>query len=174
MIKISEATEADFEKIWPIFQDIVKNGHTFVYSSDISFDEAKSIWFDTKFATYIAHINDEIVGAYVIRPGHRDLGSHIANAAYIIAYSQRGKGYGEDIARDSFVQAKKLGYKAMQFNYVIGTNKVAIALWKKLGFTIVGTVPKAYQHSEQGLVDIHIMHKYLDWLSHEIETKGLD
>jgi len=174
LLKITKATEADFDKIWPIFQDIVQNGHTFVYRADITFAEAKTVWFDAKYATYLAHVNDEVVGAYVIRPGHRDLGSHIANAAYIIAYSQRGNGFGEDIARDSFVKAKKLGYKAMQFNYVISTNKAAVALWKKLGFTIVGTVPEAYQHSEHGLVDIHIMYKYLDWLSHEIETDGLD
>jgi L-amino acid N-acyltransferase YncA len=174
MLKITQATEADFAKIWPIFQDIVQNGRTFVYRPDISFDEAKTVWFDEKFATYIASVNGEVVGAYVIRPGHRDLGSHIANAAYIIAFEHRGKGYGEDIARDSFVQAKELGFKAMQFNYVISTNKVAVALWQKLGFNIVGTVPKAYQHKELGLVDIHIMHKYLDWLNHEIETDGLD
>lgn len=161
MLKITPATEQDFDKIWPIFQDIVQNGRTFVYRPDISFDEAKTVWFDEKFATYIAHVGDEVVGAYVIRPGHRDLGSHIANAAYVVSYAHRSKGYGETMARDSFVRAKELGYQAMQFNYVISTNKVAIALWQKLGFVIVGTVPKAYQHKELGLVDIYIMHKYL-------------
>ena len=172
MLEIVKATQADFDKIWPIFQDIVQKGRTFVYRPDISYEEAKTVWFDPMFSTYLAKVEGEVVGAYVIRPGHRDLGGHIANAAYIIAYEHRGNGYGEDIARDSFVRAKELGYQAMQFNYVISTNEVAIKLWQKLGFKIVGTVPKAYQHKELGLVDIHIMHKYLDWLAHELSVDG--
>lgn len=161
MIEISEVTEADFDKIWPTFQTIVQKGRTYVYSPDISYEDAKTVWFDKKFHTYIATKDGEFIGAYVIRPGHRDLGSHIANAAYVVPYELRGKGYGEMLGRHSLEQAKKLGYLAMQFNYVISTNDVAINLWKKIGFKIVGTVPKAYQHKELGLVDIHIMHRFL-------------
>jgi RimJ/RimL family protein N-acetyltransferase len=34
----------------------------------------------------------------------------------------------------------------MQFNFVVSTNTAAVALWQKLGFAIVGTLPKAFRH----------------------------
>ena len=161
-LEITTASEADFDLIWPIFQEIVAGGDTYVYSPQITKDEAKKVWFAHNFYTYIAKLNGEVAGAYVIRPNHRDLGSHIANAAYVVDKKFRGRGFGRVLGKHSFEQAKKHGYKAMQFNYVISTNKVAVNLWQSLGFNIIGTVPQA--HSHQGLnklVDIHIMHKSL-------------
>ncbi|MBJ7547568.1 GNAT family N-acetyltransferase, partial [Pseudomonas sp. OA3] len=50
---------------------------------------------------------------------------------------------------------------AMQFNSVVATNTVAMALWQKHGFAIVGTLPKAYRHAQHGLVDCHVMFRAL-------------
>ena len=159
---ITKATEPEFPLIWPIFQSIVKGGDTYVYSPDITEEDAKKVWFAPNFYTYIARVDGKVVGAYVIRPNHRDLGSHIANAAYFIAPEHRGKGYARKLAEHSFVEAAKQGYKAMQFNYVISTNEVAVNLWQSLGFRIIGTVPEAHAHQKLGkLVDIHIMHRKL-------------
>ena len=49
----------------------------------------------------------------------------------------------------------------MQFNSVVSTNRGAIALWQRCGFAIVGTVPLAFRHAREGLVDIHVMHRLL-------------
>ena len=40
--------------------------------------------------------------------------------------------------------------------------KTHYALWKKLGFAIVGTLPKAFRHRELGLVDAYVMYRFLD------------
>jgi hypothetical protein len=37
-----------------------------------------------------------------------------------------------------------------------------VALWQKLGFTIVGTIPKAFRHRALGYVDAYVMHRFLD------------
>ncbi|TMO95986.1 GNAT family N-acetyltransferase, partial [Pseudoalteromonas sp. S3178] len=58
-------------------------------------------------------------------------------------------------------QALALGFEAMQFNSVVSTNELSIKLWQKLGFTIVGTIPKAYKHPRLGLVDSYVMYKWL-------------
>jgi ribosomal protein S18 acetylase RimI-like enzyme len=58
-------------------------------------------------------------------------------------------------------QARKAGYAAMQFNFVVSTNTAGVALWKKLGFQIVGTLPKAFRHSRLGDVDAYVMHRFL-------------
>ena len=162
MLEIVPATEADFDQIWPIFRDIVSTGDTYVYRAQISRDEAKKVWMDPKFRTFIAKDDGKVVGAYVIRPNHRDLGDHIANAAYIVARAHQNNGIGKKMALHSFEQAKLSGYRAMQFNYVVSTNERAVKLWQSLGFEIIGTVPDGHQHQELGkLVPIHIMHKVL-------------
>ncbi len=50
----------------------------------------------------------------------------------------------------------------LQFNFVVSTNQVAIALWKKLGFAIVDTLPKAFDHKKLGYVDAYVMYRFLD------------
>lgn len=49
----------------------------------------------------------------------------------------------------------------MQFNSVVSTNKVAISLWKKLGYNVIDTIPEASLHHQYGYVDAYIMHKLL-------------
>ena len=49
----------------------------------------------------------------------------------------------------------------MQFNFVIATNEPAVHLWQKLGFDIVGRLPKAYRHARLGFVDAYVMYKSL-------------
>ena len=164
MVTIVKAKPADFDLIWPIFRQIVKTGDTYVYAPDITKAQAKIVWFDPKFLTFIAKDNSgKVVGAYVIRPNHRDLGNHIANAAYVVSPKARGIGVGKALAKHSFSQAKKARYKGMQFNFVVSTNRVAINLWKSVGFKIVGTVPDAYRHQKlKKLVPIYIMYKKLN------------
>ena len=88
------------------------------------------------------------------------LGSHIANASYMVHPDAQGKGIGRQLGEHSLKMAKSLGFLAMQFNIVISTNKPAIRLWEKLGFEIIGTTPNGYR-SANGLVDTYIMYKSL-------------
>ena len=73
-----------------------------------------------------------------------------------------GRGIGKAIGRHCLREAKRAGFLAMQFNFVVGTNAGAVALWKKLGFAVVGTLPKAFRHRSLGLVDVYVMHRFLD------------
>jgi ribosomal protein S18 acetylase RimI-like enzyme len=57
--------------------------------------------------------------------------------------------------------AKQQGYQGMQFNFVVSTNTGAIALWKKLGFTTIGTIPRGFRHAQLGYVDVNIMYRQL-------------
>jgi ribosomal protein S18 acetylase RimI-like enzyme len=58
-------------------------------------------------------------------------------------------------------EARRLGFRAMQFNLVVATNDDAVHLWQKLGFDIVGTLPGAFNHSSLGYVDAYVMFKQL-------------
>ena len=68
---------------------------------------------------------------------------------------------GRALAHHVLEVAVKDGYAAMQFNAVVETNEPAVRLWESLGFTILATVPEAFRHPDQGLVGLHIMHRFL-------------
>jgi GNAT superfamily N-acetyltransferase len=97
----------------------------------------------------------------MLRKNQQGLGAHVANAAYMVHPDAREHGIGKAMGTHSIRQAKKHGFSAIQFNFVVSTNLIAIQLWLKLGFKIVGTVPKAFNHSKLGLVDVYVMHRFV-------------
>lgn len=58
-------------------------------------------------------------------------------------------------------EARKLRFRAMQFNLVVSTNEHALDLWKKLGFQVIGLLPEAFKHNKLGYVDALVMYKKL-------------
>ncbi len=162
MLEIRRAVESDFDQIWEIFHPVVKRGDTYMYTPDTTKDQARQIWMSKDMATYVACDGAEIVGTYILRPNQPALGAHVVNAGYMVKPNTQGKGIGRAMCEHSLREARQAGFLAMQFNAVVSTNENAVALWKKMGFSIVGTVPKAFNHQELGLVDIFIMHQFLD------------
>lgn len=161
MIKIRKAKEADFGDIWEIFHRVVKSGDTFAFDPKARKEDCKTLWMSPHVHTYVAKSQDRILGTYIVRQNQPGLGAHVANAAYMVHPDARKSGIGKAMGCHSIKQAKRLGFSAIQFNFVVSTNIVAIQLWLKLGFKIVGTVPKAFNHQRLGLVDIYIMHKFV-------------
>jgi L-amino acid N-acyltransferase YncA len=164
-ITIRPARAADFERIDEIFRAVLATGDTFAWDpSTTTSDEARAVWLPQgpRARGYVAELEGRIAGAYLLKPNQPGLGSHVANAAYMVDPSTRARGLGEAMGRHSLSEAAALGYLAMQFNLVVSTNERAVALWKRLGFSIIGTAPKAFRHAQLGLVDAHIMHRFLD------------
>ena len=157
MTQIRLATDADFPEIWRIFKSVIASETTYVNRHDTTEKEARTKWMDPKAQTFVAEIDQKIVGAYLIKSNQVDLGSHIANASYIVDESTRGQGVGKTLALHSIATAKDLGYRAIQFNFVVSTNFAAVKLWQSVGFQIIGTIPKAFKHSSLGYVDAYIM-----------------
>jgi ribosomal protein S18 acetylase RimI-like enzyme len=79
----------------------------------------------------------------------------------MVSGSVRGQGIGRAMAEHSLSEARRLGFRAMQFNFVISTNTAAIRLWQELGFEIVGTLPLAFRHPNKGYVDVYVMYRSL-------------
>jgi ribosomal protein S18 acetylase RimI-like enzyme len=73
----------------------------------------------------------------------------------------RGQGIASAMCGHSQEIARELGFRAMQYNLVVATNQVAVRLWQKHGFRIVGTLSGAFRHPELGYVDAHVMYKSL-------------
>ncbi len=160
-MNIRPAAAKDFPAIWKIFQSVIAGGDTYVNRAETTEDEARAKWFAANAKTFVAEIDGRIIGSYLLRPNHIDRGSHVANASYIVDANTRGAGVGKALALHSIATAKELGYLAMQFNFVVSTNVAAVNLWKSVGFEIIGTIPKGFNHAALGYVDAHVMFRTL-------------
>lgn len=162
MITIQHACEQDWEDLWPLVHEVFASGESYPYSPETSKEDALHSWLTVPTATYIAIEDNTILGTYYLKPNQPGLGSHICNAGYMVSHLARGKGLGKTLCRHSIEEAKRLGFKAMQYNLVVSTNNQAVKLWQKMGFQIIGTVPKAFRHKTHGLVAAYIMYQDLE------------
>ncbi|BDD09154.1 N-acetyltransferase [Fulvitalea axinellae] len=158
---IRKATIKDIDQVWKIFHAVIQTEDTHVFYADTPKSDLEKHWFASYMHTYVYEENDQILGTYYVKPNQIDLGSHIANAGYIVSPDAQGKGIGKKLCKHSLQVAKELGFIAMQFNIVVSVNKPAVGLWRKFGFEIIGTTPKAFKHKSLGLVDAYIMYREL-------------
>ena len=160
-MKIREASKNDFNKIWPIFHEIVSAGKTYAYAQDTTKEQALNIWLKTPKKTFVFEESGIILGTYFIKTNQAGPGSHVCNCGYMVSPQARGEGLATSMCKHSQEVAKELGYKAMQFNFVASSNEGAVRLWAKLGFETVGKLPKAFNHPSKGYVDALVMYKWL-------------
>ena len=161
-MNIRKYQESDWDQVWPILEKVFRAGETYAYSPDISEEEAHKVWVELPQQTFVAVDNiNSILGAYYIKPNQPGLGSHVCNCGYIVSEDARGKGVASKMCIHSQAEAIKLGFKAMQYNLVVSSNKGAIYLWKKLGFQVIGTLPKSFNSKSAGYVDALVMYKEL-------------
>jgi L-amino acid N-acyltransferase YncA len=161
-ISIRPATDADADDLWRIFQPIIAAGDTFPELPDSSREIALETWFGQGVRSYVAECEGQIVGAYYVKPNRPGLGAHVANGGYIVDPQRHGQGIGGELGRHSIGEARRLGYRALQFNLVVESNAASIALWHKLGFTTVGRLPGAFRHMQRGYVDALVLYRTLD------------
>jgi len=162
LVMIREAATADWPSIWPIFSDITKAGDTYAYPVDTDITTAKSLWMNKPERTFVYEEDGEILGTYYLKTNHDGPGEHVCNCGYMVSREARGKGLARKMCEHSQIIAREMGYHAIQFNFVASSNEVAVSLWQKLGFEIVGRLPKAFKHPSQGFVDAFVMYKWLD------------
>jgi len=161
-LEIREATEQDFDSIWPIFREIASTGETYAYDRSTPRDEAFELWMEYPRKTFVFEENGEILGTYYIVTNHSGPGDHVCNCGYMVSSSARGRGLATSMCEHSQKIAIDLGYKAMQFNFVAASNEGAVRLWEKLGFETVGRLPNAFNHPNLGFVDALVMYKWFE------------
>ncbi len=146
--------------MWEIFQPLLEGGDAFPFGAGFAKSTFQLHWFSNHPA-YVACEGRQIVGMYKMGANYPDHGAHVASATYAVAAQAQGKGIGRALVEHSLAQARGEGFLAMQFNYVVSTNEAAMALYRKLGFKIAGTLPQAFRNKERGLVDAYVLHRFL-------------
>jgi ribosomal protein S18 acetylase RimI-like enzyme len=161
MLEIRKASKADKLEVWQIIKSVISTGDSYTFAPDSAKEKMLEFWFSGEKETYVAVLDNEIVGTFFLKANQPDLGSHICNAGYMVAEKAKGKGVGRKMAEFSLPEAKRLGFKAMQFNFVVKSNEIAVKLWLSLGFEIIGEIPEAFQHKNSGLTNALIMYRKL-------------
>ncbi|MEA5424869.1 GNAT family N-acetyltransferase [Synechococcus sp. CCY9202] len=123
------------------------------HESAISEAEAQLAWVEQSQAVMVAvDAAGAAVGTYYLRPNSLALGAHVANAGYVVAEHCRRQGVGSRLCQHSLQAARRLGFRAMQFN-LVSTNTAGLRCWQRNGFQVVGTLPGAFRHRQLGDVD---------------------
>ena len=162
-MKIREATDQDWPAIWPFLHEIVAAGETYTYDRDLSSDAGRSIWLLEPPGRTVVALDDDgtVLGTAKMNPNQAGGGSHIASASFMVDPAHAGRGVGRALGEHVLDWARAEGYRAMQFNAVVETNTAAVALWRSLGFEVLGTLPEGFHHPRHGYVGLHVMHRRL-------------
>jgi GNAT superfamily N-acetyltransferase len=161
MLNIRPASSKDVAALWSILEPTLRAGETYALPRDISEHDAIQYWCAPGHRVYLAEEDGLPVGTYYLRANQAGGGSHVANCGYVTAASAQGRGVARQMLEHSLALAKELGFRAMQFNFVVSTNQRAIRTWLANGFSIVGTLPQAFLHPRLGFVDAFVMFKKL-------------
>jgi L-amino acid N-acyltransferase YncA len=149
---------SDWPGVWTLLEPVFRAGETFPHDPAISEAEAQLAWVEQSQAVMVAvDAAGAVVGTYYLRPNSLALGAHVANAGYVVAEHCRRRGIGSRLCQHSLQAARRLGFRAMQFNLVVSTNTAGIRCWQRNGFQVVGTLPGAFLHKRLGYVDALVM-----------------
>ena len=159
LIRLAEPN--DREAIWRILEPVIRAGETYPLPRDMSEAEALAFWMMGDRQTFVAEADGRLLGTYYLRANQLGGGAHVANCGYMTAGDATGHGVGRMMCEHSLDTARCLGFRAMQFNFVVSTNLRAIELWQRMGFETVGRVPIAFEHPRYGFVDTLIMYRTL-------------
>jgi L-amino acid N-acyltransferase YncA len=159
-VRIRPATDADWPAIFPFFSAIVEDGETYAYPPGLSSDEARALWMG-QHRVVVAEEDGRVLGSATMGPNRPGRGAHVGTASFMVDGAARGKGVGRALGEHVLAWSKEAGFRAVQFNAVVETNTAAVALWRSLGFRIIGTVPEAFDSRRHGLVGLHVMHRPL-------------
>ncbi len=161
-VTIRAFTDQDWPGVWAVLRPVFRAGETYAVDPDITESAARYYWTVLPRTCQVAITQrGTVLATYYLKTNQPGPGSHVCNCGYIVDASARGQGIASRLCEHSQKVAKELGYKAMQYNFVAASNTGALRLWQRLGFTIVGTLPKAFAHPSQGLIDAHVLYKQL-------------
>jgi L-amino acid N-acyltransferase YncA len=161
-VSIRPVIATDHDAIWEMFHGVIAAEEVFAFDPKMSRADALAFWCGADKHVYVAEEDGRVLGSYYIKPNQGGGGAHVANAGYMVSPVARGHHLGRALCEHSLTEARRLGFRAMQFNFVVSTNESAVHLWKEFGFDIVGTLPGAFRHPQKGYVDVYVMYRLLE------------
>jgi len=161
-IWIREYKKEDVREAIRIWNEVVEEGNAFPQTEFLDETSGHEL-FSKQSYTGIAYNteNDEIVGLYILHPNNVGRCGHICNASYAVRKDMRGHGIGEKLVLHCISKAKELGFRIIQFNAVVKSNKRALRLYEKLGFIRLGIIPQGFLMKDGTYEDIVLFYRML-------------
>jgi ribosomal protein S18 acetylase RimI-like enzyme len=154
-------SDRDADAVWSILEPVLRAGETYALPRDWSREQALSYWTMPAHEVFVAEEDGRVVGTYYLQANQKGGGEAVANCGYMTAQNATGRGVARAMCTHSLDRARERDFRAMQFNFVVASNVRAVRLWQSLGFTVAGTLPRAFDHPRDGLVDALVMYRFL-------------
>lgn len=160
-LHIRPVAEGDAEALWAMLEPVFRAGDTYALDPAISRTDALAWWQGGTHSAFLLEEGGRALGTYYICPNQQGGGAHVCNCGFITAAGAQGRGVARLMLDHALAEARRRGFRAMQFNFVVETNTRAVGLWQANGFEIVGRLPGAFCHPDQGFVDALVMYRRL-------------
>ncbi|MBQ8825077.1 MAG: GNAT family N-acetyltransferase [Ruminococcus sp.] len=135
----------DLKSMIQIWNEVVEEGIAFPQEEFLNEKTGSEFFASQTYSAVAVDENNEVCGLYILHPNNIGRCGHICNASYAVSSELRGKHIGEKLILDCLNQAKKHGFKILQFNAVVESNIHARHLYKRLGFMQLGTIPNGFR-----------------------------
>ena len=158
---IRKYQESDIPAMTELWNAVVRDANAFPQDEVMNEKEAAEFFAKQTFTGAAVTESGELGGLYILHPNNIGRCGHLCNASYAVSRKLRGRGIGEALVKHSLEKGKELGFRILQFNAVTESNKGAQALYAKLGFTHVGTVPNGFLLPDGKYEAINLYYKEL-------------
>ena len=161
-VTVRACTPADLAAAVEIWNEVVADGIAFPQTEPLDETTGAAFFAGQSHTGVAVGEQGEILGLYILHPNNVGRCAHIANASYAVRRTTRGLHIGEALVSDCLAEAKRLGFRIMQFNAVVASNTHARHLYERLGFTQLGTIPGGFRLDDGTYADICPYYKALD------------
>lgn len=152
-MEIRKYRESDIPEMVRIWNKVVEEGVAFPQEEYLDAESGKKFFSEQSYCGVAEH-NGSVVGLYILHPNNISRLGGISNASYAVDSACRGQHIGEKLVLDCLAQAKKLGFNILQFNAVVESSIHARHLYERLGFVLIGTIPRAFRKNDGSFENI--------------------
>ncbi|WP_116597890.1 GNAT family N-acetyltransferase [Primorskyibacter marinus] len=155
------AEPADAGVLWAMLKPVFRAGDTYAIDPQISRRDALAYWTGIGREAWIVEEDGVPLGSYYLKANQQGGGAHVCNCGFVTSREAQGRGVARRMLEHALDRAATVGFAAMQFNFVVASNTRAIDIWQRAGFAVVGRLPGAFRHPDDGFVDALVMYRHL-------------
>lgn len=154
-----EAEETDLEAMWGVYTAVASSSEPLPFNAELDRDQFYTQWYGPSLISGVAEEGPHLLGIYKLSamPGE----TNVATGCYLVRPEVQNKGVGRALVQHSIARAQDADFEEIQVQFVPSTQKNFLVLLEELSFEVIKTLPGAYRHPEQGLVDAYVFQRFL-------------